>query len=129
MAAAGTPFDVDTRPTKDVVVSGLTKDATVEACILDLIDNSVDAARDDAMRASGTTEAPQSYDGYEIVLMLDGTKLQIKDNCGGISVKDLQSEVLRFGKRVTHDHGIGARCHRIVHMRDGLITGEEAGHA
>ncbi len=24
---------------------------------------------------------------------------------------------------VTHDPGIGARCHRIVHMRDGLIEG------
>jgi putative ABC transport system ATP-binding protein len=26
---------------------------------------------------------------------------------------------------VTHDAGIGARCHRIIHMRDGLIEGEE----
>ncbi|MGH2587254.1 MAG: ABC transporter ATP-binding protein, partial [Dehalococcoidia bacterium] len=26
---------------------------------------------------------------------------------------------------VTHDAGIGARCHRIVHMRDGVIVGEE----
>jgi putative ABC transport system ATP-binding protein len=26
---------------------------------------------------------------------------------------------------VTHDAGIGARCHRIVHMKDGHIIGEE----
>lgn len=26
---------------------------------------------------------------------------------------------------VTHDAGIGARCHRIVRMKDGLIVGEE----
>ena len=26
---------------------------------------------------------------------------------------------------VTHDPGIGSRCHRIVHMRDGQITSEE----
>lgn len=26
---------------------------------------------------------------------------------------------------VTHDAGIGARCHRIVHMHDGRIVGEE----
>lgn len=26
---------------------------------------------------------------------------------------------------VTHDAGIGARCHRIIHMKDGLIVGEE----
>ena len=25
---------------------------------------------------------------------------------------------------VTHDRGIGARCHRIIHMRDGQIVGE-----
>ncbi|MGE0539500.1 MAG: ABC transporter ATP-binding protein [Dehalococcoidia bacterium] len=28
---------------------------------------------------------------------------------------------------VTHDPGIGARCHRIIHMRDGQIAGEEKG--
>jgi putative ABC transport system ATP-binding protein len=26
---------------------------------------------------------------------------------------------------VTHDQGIGERCHRIVRMRDGEIVGEE----
>jgi putative ABC transport system ATP-binding protein len=26
---------------------------------------------------------------------------------------------------VTHDAGVGARCHRVVHMRDGAIVGEE----
>ncbi|MGH2584931.1 MAG: ABC transporter ATP-binding protein, partial [Dehalococcoidia bacterium] len=26
---------------------------------------------------------------------------------------------------VTHDAGIGARCDRIIHMRDGVIVGEE----
>jgi putative ABC transport system ATP-binding protein len=26
---------------------------------------------------------------------------------------------------VTHDPGIGARCHRTVHMRDGVIVNEE----
>jgi putative ABC transport system ATP-binding protein len=26
---------------------------------------------------------------------------------------------------VTHDAGVGAQCHRIVHMRDGLIVGQE----
>jgi putative ABC transport system ATP-binding protein len=26
---------------------------------------------------------------------------------------------------VTHDSGVGQRCHRIVHMKDGLIVGEE----
>jgi hypothetical protein len=108
MATPGKPFPVDTSPTKDVVVTGLTKDATVEACILDLLDNSVDAARNSAMRIAGTIEAPQSYDGYQITITFSGTELRIADNCGGISVKQLQSDVMRFGKRSGHYHGIGA---------------------
>lgn len=28
---------------------------------------------------------------------------------------------------VTHDRGVGARCQRIVRMRDGLVVGEQAG--
>lgn len=26
---------------------------------------------------------------------------------------------------VTHDGGVGTRCHRIIHMRDGMVVGEE----
>jgi putative ABC transport system ATP-binding protein len=29
---------------------------------------------------------------------------------------------------VTHDPGSGARCHRIIHMRDGTIVGEDRQH-
>jgi|SRR5579871_19039 len=107
MRAAGRAFPVDTSPTKDVVVSGLTKDASVEACILDLIDNAVDAVRDHAKRAP-PEDVHDNYHGWEIALTLGGTGLKIKDNAGGISVKQLQSDVLRFGKRMGHDHGIGA---------------------
>ena len=38
----------------------------------------------------------------------------------GLNAEQQQTFVL-----VTHDPAIGARCHRIVHMRDGLIVGEE----
>jgi len=30
---------------------------------------------------------------------------------------------------VTHDRGIGARCQRIVRMRDGLVEGQQTGLA
>jgi ABC-type lipoprotein export system ATPase subunit len=30
---------------------------------------------------------------------------------------------------VTHDHGVGERCDRIVHMRDGVIVGQSAPNA
>ncbi len=35
----------DTSPTKEVVVNSLTKDASVDACLFDLVDNSIDSAR------------------------------------------------------------------------------------
>jgi putative ABC transport system ATP-binding protein len=37
-----------------------------------------------------------------------------------LNVRNQQTFVI-----VTHDAGIGARCHRIIHMRDGQIVGEE----
>jgi hypothetical protein len=108
MAKSGKPFEVDTRPTKDVVVSGLTKDATVEACIFDLIDNSIDAARDSVFQLgqhdSGLLD---DYSGFIIDLDFSGISFKIEDNCGGISVEDLKTTVLRFGQMSQHDTGIG----------------------
>lgn len=109
MTTVGKPFFVDTQPTKDVVVSSLTRDATVRACIFDLIDNSIDAARnrilgqDDAQKG----QLPESYEGYFVSLHFSGSTFKISDNCGGMSVDQLKSSVLRFGERSAHDLGIG----------------------
>ena len=43
--ASAKEFPVDTSPTKRVVVDSITRDATDEECIFDLIDNAIDAAR------------------------------------------------------------------------------------
>lgn len=105
----GETFKVDTSPTKEVVVDSLTRDASVAACIFDLIDNSVDAAREDIARHSGeeTFTVVESYDGYEIHLLISGASLSISDNCGGIEVEELRHSALRFGERSAHDLGIG----------------------
>lgn len=102
-------FSVDTRPTKVALVNSLTRDITVEACVFDLIDNSVDAARD-AILAKCTGKAvalPDSYDGFDIELQFSGDGFAIVDNCGGISVNDLKVMVLRFGEPSSHTLGIG----------------------
>ena len=73
MSSAGKAFPVDTSPTKDVVVDGLTRDASVEACILHILmqfSDAVDAAHEDAKRTRGKT--PDNYArGTEIVLKLE----------------------------------------------------------
>ncbi|WP_162876303.1 ATP-binding protein [Achromobacter insuavis] len=108
--SSGKPFTVDTRPTKIALVNSLTRDISVEACVFDLIDNAVDSAREAILSNAGEVQnaaLPSSYTGYEVRLDFEGTRFSIADNCGGISVTDMQSTALRFGKRSTHLHGIG----------------------
>lgn len=107
MAEKGKAFQVDTSPTKEVVVSGLTRDATVEACIFDLIDNAIDAARETANQLSARNVLPDSYDGFQVELTFSGTGLKVVDNCGGIPVGSLRDMVLRFGRRSDQVMGIG----------------------
>lgn len=110
MSKKGKPFSVDTRPTKEAVVDSLTRDISVDACLFDLIDNSVDAARD-SIFARGKKHPidglPNSYAGYKISLSFAGSGFSIRDNCGGITVERLKELVLRFGKRSSHHMGIG----------------------
>ncbi|WP_427185427.1 ATP-binding protein [Bordetella bronchialis] len=106
----GKPFSVDTRPTKVAIVDSLTRDIGVEACVFDLIDNAIDAARDTIFRREATTSEaalPDSYDSFEIALSFDGNGFSIEDNCGGIPIDRLKTMVLRFGERSEHQLGIG----------------------
>lgn len=109
MAAKAEALTVDTRPTKEVVVDSLTRDASVEACIFDLLDNAVDAARNAAYADHPGHEQPllESYDGFVIELSLEAGGLRIKDNCGGIPADALSHVALRFGQRSSHRYGIG----------------------
>jgi hypothetical protein len=109
MAARAEALTVDTRPTKEVVVDSLTRDASVEACVFDLLDNAVDAARNAAYADHPGDEHPllESYDGFVIELSFDAGGLRIKDNCGGIPADALSHVALRFGQRSSHRYGIG----------------------
>ena len=111
MAEEGTRFLVDTSPTKGVVVDGITRDASDQDCVFDLVDNSIDAARNLIFRNISPklrNELPEGYEGYELKLTISGSSLKILDNCGGISVDDLKKHVLRFGEQSQQSMGIGA---------------------
>lgn len=106
----GKKITVDTHPTKVAVVDSLTRDISVEACIFDLIDNAVDAARNSLLlkfKEASSDELPDSYAGYEIRLNFSGQKFKITDNCGGMSSTEIQSTAFRFGERSDHHFGIG----------------------
>ncbi|SFH02475.1 ATP-binding protein [Methylobacterium gossipiicola] len=103
-------FKVDTSPTKEVVVGSLTRDATIEACIFDLIDNAIDAARDASFDVMGNDDKNvllESYEGFEIYLTINSGGVSISDNSGGIHIKALEHIALRFGAKSAHSMGIG----------------------
>ena len=86
----------DTRPTKEYLVHGLTQDVSVEECIFDLIDNSIDAFPEHS------DEIVSEYNGYTINLILQKNLFLISDHGKGIDKIFLQKDTLRFGTKTDH---------------------------
>ena len=95
---------IDATPTKRLFIKILTRDISVKACILDLIDNSVDSY----IRNEIT-------DRREIRLNISKDEFEILDNCGGIEYNFLKNTVFRFGADIKRDkptlgiYGIGMK--------------------
>jgi hypothetical protein len=83
---------INAAPTKTFFVEMLTKDISLEQALLDLVDNSVDAAR--AVRSGKDS----SLDLLEVVIEFDKTKFRIWDNCGGFSKATARDYAFRFGR-------------------------------
>ncbi len=86
-------------PTKDFFIEMLTKDIPLDWAILDLIDNSVDGARDQISKhTSKTLKDSKAYDGYEIKLTFNKDQFIIEDNCGGFSKEAAENYAFKFGR-------------------------------
>ena len=96
---------------QDYLISGITKDVTTLECIYDLVDNSIDAARNDLLAKRGTKfdhyGLPASYSGYEIRISFSSSLFVISDNCSGMSEENLTSRSFITGARSNHPFGIG----------------------
>lgn len=86
----------DTRPTKKYLVGGITKDVTIEACIFDLIDNSIDAF------PKKKDQLISDYEDYSIELLINEKSFSIKDCGHGIDRELLIKDTLRFGSQTNH---------------------------
>lgn len=84
-----TNYKVDANPTKDFFISMLTRDIPLDRAILDLIDNSVDAA---------VSSAGDNLSGKEIKITLNASMFKIEDNCGGFDVETATHYAFRFGR-------------------------------
>lgn len=102
---------VRTLPTKEVSVLSLIRDVSVEACINDLIDNAIDAAREILLKQRpqdiDENGLPISYTGFWIKLSVGDTGVQITDNCGGMSSAKVSESVLAFGEQSQKSFAIG----------------------
>ena len=87
--AIETPVMIDASPTKDLFIEMLTRDVPLLWAILDVVDNSVDAAK---ARSINGDLSP-----FKITITLN-TEFLILDNCGGLSRNDAISHAFRFGR-------------------------------
>ena len=76
----------------------LTRDITVEDCILDLMDNSVDSAWKKLGKKPLTLTGGPSFKGVRIEVVFDDAKFRISDNCGGMSQASAENHALTFGR-------------------------------
>ena len=90
---------VDASPTKAFFVNMITRDITLEDTILDLIDNSIDAAWHNeggqAMELADTVD----LSAYRISIFASPEQFSIRDNCGGMTLDDAVEHAFSFGRR------------------------------
>jgi len=88
----------------------LTTDITVLESIFDLIDNSIDAARDHLLSQNFEADKyglPNDYSGYKISIRLSEKSISILDNCLGIEESMLTQKVFMTAEASNHKFGIG----------------------
>lgn len=78
-------------PTKDLFIHMLTRDVPVRRAILDLVDNSIDAAYVQKSFGRSLTE-------MVVEIEFSADHFEITDNCGGIDVDDARNYAFRFGR-------------------------------
>jgi len=89
----------DANPTKAFFVRMITRDISLEDCILDLIDNSIDGAwklsGGHPMRLDDMTD----LSNYKIEINATPQEFTIIDNCGGITLDDAIEYAFTFGRK------------------------------
>lgn len=97
-------------PSKDFFIDMLTRDISLEACVLDLIDNSIDSIVQetgfDPMK--GLFEKGEFLKEYEISIIFNEKKFSITDNAKGVTSEEAKDRIFHFGaseKDIKHISG------------------------
>lgn len=84
-------------PSKEFFIEMLTKDIPLERAIIDLIDNSVDGAKNHLAK-NNKDYREVGYKDYKIEIYFNTREFVIKDNCGGFSKKIADEYAFKLGK-------------------------------
>ena len=85
-------------PTKAFFVSMMTRDITLEDCILDLIDNSIDAAWRGTGPRSLALDDGKDLSPYKIEIVIKDNEFKMVDNCGGLTIENAMQHAFSFGR-------------------------------
>lgn len=93
------------------LIRGLSADISTRECIFDLVDNSIDAARNEVLGRADTRfdkhGLPSSYRGFHIDIDLTPSTVRVRDDCSGMDEQELSRRAFRTGAKSQHPFGIG----------------------
>lgn len=91
-------------PSKEFFVSMLTRDITLDDCILDLVDNSIDGAWEQVEAEPNILTADSALSAFRIDIRISADRFVIEDNCGGITLDDAADYAFTFGRRIDQEY-------------------------
>jgi hypothetical protein len=89
----------DASPTKAFFVRMLTRDISLDDCILDLVDNSIDGAWESTDQRPSELKADDALSNFSIDIEISEDTFRIIDNCGGITLDDAANYAFTFGRK------------------------------
>jgi hypothetical protein len=101
-------------PKKRFFLEMFTRDISLEDCLLDLVDNSIDSlvrqSRKDPIRGLLRVNQPRMRRDAlpHVDLSISPTEIKVRDNCGGIPLKDALTDVFNFGHSIDPTGRLGA---------------------
>ncbi len=98
------PRKASANPTKAFFVRMITRDISLEDCILDLIDNSIDGAWQLEGARPMSLSSKANLAKYKIVLEVAADRFKISDNCGGITLDEAAEYAFTFGRKDSDPH-------------------------
>jgi len=90
---------VSADPTKAFFVHTITRDIKLEDCIFDLVDNSLDGARNLLGNPEPSLVSGADFSKFAVDIRFSEDGFIISDNCGGISLDDAINYAFTFGRR------------------------------